>query len=556
MKLKDLESVEMKAIEVPAKIPVPHFADPNNLAHRIFGALCRINPELPCMENEKFLKNVFTCIEAVSDEFNLPKSDRVTFMKLNKTVLQWRKCYEIMKDRKAEYNKSNKDKIKKENEARKEKYGYAIVNGEKDTLATGYTLEPEGIFFGRGDSPVNGFWKAATQPEDVVVNTNSSNLPVLIEIQSNGERVEKQFNWNTTWEPDCHVAAKYSIDIGIPDSSGKIKKIMKTSYKGFTFAGIRKEGQQKKYAAGTELGKVYDDIVVKVEKDFETKDVKDLGTTIAVFFLFEKGIRIGQKNATENGTKGLLSLVWNQDVKRVDDKIKFDFYGKDSVRDTSVVETKFADKIEKHWSKFGQLNTDKGQIQQYIAEIAPNLADVFTPKLARTAVACSVAEKALEEMTAKFKVTKESPLALKKLAFDEATMLVARRLNHQRGVNKVMEEKRKAKFKENELKLKERKDKVKEQIKKKEQRIEELKKKGDKERVKALKEQIENAKSKIKQAEMSLESKERNQNFANSTCKASYIDPSIVVEYCKKIDMPIEKVYTKAQLKSFDFVIK
>ena len=52
-----------------------------------------------------------------------------------------------------------------------------------------------------------------------------------------------------------------------------------------------------------------------------------------------------------------------------------------------------------------------------------------------------------------------------------------------------------------------------------------------------------------------LSTKERNQNFANSTCKASYIDPSIVYEWSKRIEMPIEKLYTKAQLKAFDFAI-
>ena len=138
---------------------------------------------------------------------------------------------------------------------------------------------------------------------------------------------------------------------------------------------------------------------------------------------------------------------------------------------------------------------------------------------------------------------------------DEATMRVAKRLNHQRGVNKAAEEKRKAKFAESEAKLDERKAKVREQIAKKTAKIEELKKKGDKEKIKALKEQIKTAKAKLETAEMSLEAKSRNANFVSTTAKNSYIDPSIIAQFCEKIELPIEKVYSKAQLKNFDFAL-
>ena len=201
------------------------------------------------------------------------------------------------------------------------------------------------------------------------------------------------------------------------------------------------------------------------------------------------------------------------------------------------------------------LKTDKLQIKQYISQVVPELDGIFTPKLARTAVAAYTATKALEEMTAKYKVTKSSPLALKKIAFDEATMQVARRLNHQRGVNKVAEEKRKANFKASEEKLDERKAKVAEQNKKREEKIKALKaskKEGYKDKIKALKEQIENSKAKINQAELNLESKERNQNFTSSTCKAAYIDPQIIIRFCEKIELPLEKVYSKAFLKGLN----
>lgn len=552
MKLNDLKSVELKAIEKPARVPVPPFANKDNLADRIFGAFCRINPELPCMEDSEFIKRVFLCIQSVNSNAKIPTGDLVKWAKTDKTVAEWRKWYAEEKDRKNEYNKAHKEERKAESEVRKEKYGFAIVNGEVDSLATGYALEPEGIFFGRGESPVNGYWKAATEPEDIVVNTNSKNLPVLLEVQPDGSRVEKSFNWKVQWDPEFHGGAKYKVKIGIPNSKGEIIKVMKSPDKAITFASVKKEGQEKKYQAGAKLGKSYDKILKQVKKDLSFG--ANVETATAVFLLFEKGIRIGSTTVTRNNTKGLLSLEWGKDVKRSGDKIKFDFYGKDSVRDISEIETEFAGVIESHWSKTGKIATSKEKIEEYVKAIAPEVKN-FTPKLARTAVAAYTAQKALDDVTKELKVTKDSPEALKKLAFEEATMRVAKRLNHQKGVNKVVEKKRAEAMKASKDKLLERKLKVKEQIEAKKEKIAIAKKKGDKEKVELLKEQIKKAKAKLELAEMNLESKGRNQNFANSTCKNSYIDPEIVVEWAKEVDIPIEKIYSKAQIKNFSFAI-
>lgn len=555
MKLQDLTSVEIKGIGIPTRVPVPTFADKNKLSDRIFGAFCRVNPELPCMQDKKFIKRVFECIKSAGGKDFTSKPDLVSFVANDKEIAKWRKWYAEEKERKAAWKKANADEIKKQNDELKAKYGIVKINGNDEPLAS-WTIEPEGIFFGRGDSPLNGYWKFENTAADIKLNTNSKNLPEALFYGEDGEMlITSNFAWNVAWNPESHFAAQYNINIGIPNTDGSIKTLKSTKYKMIQFAAassVKKEGQTKKYAAGATLGKSYEKVLAKIASDFKAK--KDLSTTVAVFMLFEKGIRIGFAGETENGTKGLLALEWGKDVKRSGNKIKFDFYGKDSVRDTSVIETEYADIIEETWAKDKMLKTDRLQIKQYISQVVPELDGIFTPKLARTAVAAYTATKALGEMTAKYKVTKSSPLALKKIAFDEATMQVARRLNHQRGVNKVAEEKRKANFKASEEKLDERKAKVAEQNKKREEKIKALKaskKEGYKDKIKALKEQIENSKAKIDQAGLNLESKERNQNFTSGTCKSAYIDPSIVSDWCRKIDMPIEKVYTASQIKQF-----
>lgn len=553
MKLKALKSVEIKGIEIPALVEVPNFADANKLSDRIFGAFCRINPELPCMEDSKFIKNVFTCIKSAGGKDLTVNKDLVNFVKTDKEIAKWRKWYAEEKAKKAEYRKLHKDEIKKEADEKKALYGTVLLNGVEEPLAS-WVIESEGIFFGRGDSPINGFWKKATTPSEVIVNTNSKNLPVLI----TDKNKTSKFDWNVVWEPNSHFAAQYNIEIGIPNPDGTLKTKKSTKYKMIQFSAmssVKKEGQSKKYAAATELGKSYDKIIENVKNDFtkirEGKRV-DGSTAVAVFMLFEKGIRIGFSGATVNGTKGLLALDWGKDVKRIDNKIKFDFYGKDSVRDTSSIETEFADVIEKVWSKYGKLATDKPTIKAYITRLAPAVGDVFSPKLCRTAVAASVMTKALEAVTAKYKLTENSNDALKKLAFDEANMEVARRLNHQRGVSKAAAIKRNEAEKEKKKALKEREAKVKELKEKRLERIETLKgKKGTREKIAKLKEQIKKSDERITQAKRNLKFKKENGDITGATSKASYIDPSIVAEWCSKVNLPIEKVYSKSQMKQF-----
>lgn len=553
MKLEALKSIEIKAIEVPKKVIVPRFADASKLSDRIFGALCRINPELPCMEDPKFLKNVFQCIEAAGGEVPSKDTDLVLYMKYNKTVREWRKWYEIEKMRTAAYRKAYKDQIKQANEEKKAKYGKVLINGVEENLQS-WTIEPEGIFFGRGESPLNGFWKKATEPSEIVVNSNSSNLPKLIV-----DEQETDFDWNVKWEPNSHFAAQYNIVVGIPDADGNIKTVKATKYKMIQFAAtssVKKEGQSKKYAAASELGKSYDLIIQQVEKDFEKARTNckfaELSTAIAVYMLFEKGIRIGSPEATVNNTKGLLSLEWGKEVYRQGNKIKFNFYGKDSVKDTSFIETEYADIIEKGWSKYTKLQTDKASIKNYVGNLVPEIKDVFSPKLCRTAVAASVMLKALDAVTAKYKLTKGTPEALKKLAFNEANMEVAKKLNHQRGVNKVAAAKREEANKLKKEGLKEREAKVKELKEKRLQKIESLKAKSNsKEKIAKIKEQIKKADERIAQSKRDLKFREENGDITASTSKGAYIDPSIVADFCTKIDLSLEKIYSKSQMQQF-----
>lgn len=576
MKLEALKSVEIKGIKIPRRVLVPDFADPNKLSDRIFGAFCRINPELGCMEDIGFISNVFKCIAAAGGKDyyadyseKLKKNNLYTigeYVRSIPEVKKWRDWYAKAKIEKAAYNAEHKDEIKAAKDEFKELYGNVIINGISEPLQS-CAVEPEGIYFGRGNSPLRGYWKFEHTPKDVKVNTNSKNLPVLIRVgedECDEETVEIVKDWNVSWNPNAHFAAQYNNLVGLPNPDGTVKELKATKYKMIQFgalSSVKKEGQTKKYAAASVLGKSYDVILAQVVKDFEkaikTGKTASLGTAIAVYVLLKKGIRIGGPQPTVNGTKGLLALVWGKEVTRKSNVIKFNFIGKDSVKDSSEIECEseeIAEIIQEGWSRYGKLMTDKASIKAYVGKIAPDIANTFSPKLCRTAVAASVMLKALDEVVDKYKLTEDSPEALKKLAFNEANMAVARRLNHQRGVSKSAEARREEANKEKKEKLQDRANKNRELEERRLERIATLKKAkkdGWQDKVNKIQEQISKSKDRINQSKLDLQFKVENGNITASTSKSAYIDPGIVKDFCTKYKLSIEKVYTKSQIAQF-----
>lgn len=545
--LKD--EVKLPAIRVPAVLPLPE-----DLVGRftrdewkVFGHFCNKNPELDCMSDPTFLRNVAKCIKATANG----KLDDVIRDPLKMTshplYKKWSAYYQDIKDKKALERKDPKVKArtKARNECLKSKYGFCTVDGVQEPLQS-YALEPEGIFPGRPGSPDAGLWKEATDIAEVVVNAKTFSPKLLV----GDDDTEHIYSWTLSFNPENHYAARYPVRVGVPGekpTSVQWKKIMFSAK-----ASCKKEGQQKKYDASEVL---IDNIVPLMDKIVRDCEENPTATSIALYLLFTKGIRIGNAKPTKNGTKGLLTLEWGKDVKPTGHGfgIKFDFLGKDSVHDLSEIELPnqlMYNNFTTLWADQKKLKTTKEEIKKYVTSLIPGVP--YTPKLSRTVVAANTMIQALDEVVRKYKLTKDSDEGLKKLAFNEANMEVAKRLNHQRGVNKTAEAKRKAKFEENKNKLKDREAKAKELEAKRKARIKELEKKGGKEEAIAkIQDQIAKSKSRVKLAKMNESFKEENQNFVSTTSKSAYICPRIIKSFCDRVSLPIEKVYTKTQVDQF-----
>uniref|UniRef100_A0A1I7ZUY2 DNA topoisomerase 1 n=1 Tax=Steinernema glaseri TaxID=37863 RepID=A0A1I7ZUY2_9BILA len=131
------------------------------------------------------------------------------------------------------------------------------------------------------------------------------------------------------------------------------------------------------------------------------------------------------------------------------------------------------------------------------------------------------------------------------LAYNRANRQVAILCNHQRAVPKTHEKsmenlQNKIKDKKKELKdVKEQYDKAKGNAKDREK----------------LKKRYERVKEQLKKLKIQRTDKDENKQIALGTSKLNYLDPRITVAWCKKHEVPLEKIFSKTHREKFRWAI-
>ena len=302
--LKD--EVKLKAIRVPAVLPLPE-----DLVGRftrdewkVFGHFCNKNPELDCMSDPVYLRNVAKCIKATANG----KLDDVIRDPLKMTshplYKKWSAYYQGIKDKKALERKDPKVKAatKARNETLKAKYGTCEVDGVEEPLQS-YALEPEGIFPGRPGSPDAGLWKEATDIAEVVVNAKTF-LPKLL---IGDDDTEHTYSWNLSFNPENHYAARYPVRVGVPGekpTSVQWKKIMFSAK-----ASCKKEGQQKKYDASEVLIDNIVPLMDKIVRDCEENPLSLFSRKAASQVIFVYHIKVDLPAVQHRGVLFKLSVI-------------------------------------------------------------------------------------------------------------------------------------------------------------------------------------------------------------------------------------------------------
>lgn len=406
----------------------------------------------------------------------------------------------------------NKPKIEK-NINDDELYKIAYIDG-KTTNVGNFRIEPPGIFLGRGDHPKLGKIKFRIYPEDVILNLDkSSPIPKTLEGHNWGKIIhDRNVEWLASWKDNISGKTKY-VWLG-NDSDFKMKNDMEK----FDLA--------RKLKNKISIIRKQNDINLKSEDN----NLKQLAT--ALYLIDTLALRVGnEKSDDESDTVGVTSLRVEHITILDNNKIKLDFYGKDSVRYVKELQVnnlvynnikEFIINKNSDDSLFDLINSIS--LNKYLQTFMPEL----TAKVFRTFNASNLFSEELNKITEKYdKYNKPDKIQLLLDLFNQANTKVACLCNHQKNVSKNHNE----------------------QIKKIGERIEILKEKI--EDYKTRSKDTSKIKLMIEKLKRKKTLKKELKNLSLGTSKINYIDPRITISFLKIHNIPIEKIFTKTLIQKF-----
>lgn len=465
------------------------------------------------INNPKFKKNFWSTIKkSFPQNINLDDLDLSQFIK----------TYNNEKEKKANMSKEEKERIKQLNEEKENAYKIVRVDGGEQKVGN-YKIEPPGIFLGRGSHPKIGLWKPRIKPEDVILNLDKE-APIPepnISGKWGGIVHQRESVWLATWKDEITGKNKYVFP----------------SVESF----FKAKSDQEKFDLAKKLKNKVSEIRKTYENDLQSPDEKSRQLATALYFIDNLALRVGGKKDTkeEADTVGVTSLRVEHLTFNGDNVIRLDFLGKDSVRFCKLVPV--SELVYKNLQEF-VLNKNKkddlfdkitsSTLNEYLKQFMKDL----TAKVWRTFKASQIFQKEIDKIDLeKFKSQNDSDRLNYLLAmFNQANTQVALLCNHQKGISKTFDDQ-----------IDKIKDKLKE-LKKKKQKYEENKNKD----------KLNNVKSKIELLKTKIDTKEKMKNVSLGTSKTNYIDPRIIIAFAKKYQIPLEKIFTQALMKRFQWALE
>ncbi|CAG4944163.1 unnamed protein product [Colias eurytheme] len=435
-------------------------------------------------------------------------------------------------------SKEEKAAIKAKNEEIQKEYGFCIIDGHKEKIGN-FRIEPPGLFRGRGEHPKMGMLKRRVMPEDVLINcSKDSKIPKPPSGHKWKEvRHDNTVTWLASWTENVQGQPKYVM----LNPSSKLKG----------------EKDWQKYETARKLHKCIDKIRNQYRLDWKAKEMRVRQRAVALYFIDRLALRAGnEKDDDQADTVGCCSLrVEHIELhKEKDGKeyvVVFDFLGKDSIRyyNEVPVEKRVFKNLELFMENkkgsddlFDRLNTQT--LNDHLKDLMPGL----TAKVFRTYNASITLQRQLEELT-----DPDATVPEMILAYNRANRAVAILCNHQRAVPKGHSKSMEA--------LKEKIQAKRDQVDEAEEDLREASKAAKRGSVKEKlacdkkKKALERLREQLKKLELQETDKDENKTIALGTSKLNYLDPRISVSWCKKHNVPIEKIYNKTQRDKFRWAI-
>ncbi|XP_056594567.1 DNA topoisomerase I, mitochondrial isoform X3 [Triplophysa dalaica] len=420
-----------------------------------------------------------------------------------------------------------------------EEYGFCLLDGHREKIGN-FKLEPPGLFRGRGEHPKMGKLKKRLQPEDVIINCSADSKIPEPPKGHKWKRVqhENTVTWLVSWVENIHGRPKYIM----LNPSSKLKG----------------EKDWQKYETARKLKMSVNSIRKEYKRDWTSREMKTRQRGVALYFIDKLALRAGNEKDDESAdTVGCCSLrVEHISLhKRIDGQefvVEFDFLGKDSIRYYNKVPVE--KQVFKNLRRFMEHKDPEDDLFDRITTVYLNKTlnesmPGLTAKVFRTFNASTTLQDQLRKLT-----TEDMTLEEKMLSYNRANRAVAILCNHQRAAPKTFEKS---------MQL------LQEKIKKKKEQIEEARKEL-KEAKRAHKEtpsdksskllekkekKVQNLCEQLKKLQLQETDREENKVIALGTSKLNYLDPRITVAWCKKYQVPIEKIYNKTQRDKFAWAI-
>lgn len=466
-------------------------------------------------------------------------TERAKITDLSKCNFKEMHTYFLQKsEERKQMTKEEKLKIKEKNEEILKEYGFCTIDGHKEKIGN-FKIEPPGLFRGRGEHPKMGKLKKRVMPEDILINcSKDSNIP---KPPSGHKWKEIRHDPNVTW------LASWTENI-----QGQVKYVMLNPS-----SKLKGEKDWQKYETARKLAQSIDKIRAEYREDWKSKEMRIRQRAVALYFIDKLALRAGnEKDEDQADTVGCcslrvehISLHEQKDGKEY--VVVFDFLGKDSIRYYNEVPVEkrvfknlqlFMENKSPGDDLFDRLNTTV--MNKHLNELMEGL----TAKVFRTYNASWTLQQQLDKLTNPGDTEAEMILS-----YNRANRAVAILCNHQRSVPKTH-----AKSMEN---LKAKIETKKESIAECELQVKDAKRDAKhgsvKEKVvyEKKKKTLERLKDQLTKLEVQATDKEENKEIALGTSKLNYLDPRITVAWCKKNNVPIEKIYNKTQRDKFRWAI-
>ncbi|XP_067142665.1 DNA topoisomerase I, mitochondrial [Centruroides vittatus] len=449
--------------------------------------------------------------------------------------------YKQKSEERKNMTKEEKNEIKKQNEELQKTYGFCIIDGHKQKIGN-FKIEPPGLFRGRGEHPKMGMLKRRVRPEDIIINIGKeATVPPPPEGHKWKEiRHDNSVTWLACWSENILGQTKYIM----LNPSSKLKG----------------EKDWQKYETARKLKSLADGIRRQYMEDWKSKEMKVRQRAVALYFIDKLALRAG--NEKEEGetadTVGCCSLrvehiTLNEEKDGKQYVVDFDFLGKDSIRYVNSVAVEkrvfknlklFMENKQPGDDLFDRLNT--AILNKHLNE----LMDGLTAKVFRTYNASKTLQEQLDLLT-----KAEMSLPEKLLAYNRANRAVAILCNHQRSVPKTF-----SKQMENlQKKIEEKEEQIREfkkELKKAKQAYKDSNTSKDKVIYEKKKKRFHQLEEQLNKLEVQATDKEENKQIALGTSKLNYLDPRISVAWCKKWNVPVEKIYNRTQRDKFRWAIE